>query len=161
MRTFSEYERPAEQSLWEQFVHRERFFTKSAYHFYRKSAYHLVPLKEEKKQIAPFEVGGKFYEFNRLSFWVIKALTSFQTIIDNSVDRNRLKRTYSYLYDGTIGAQSKEGQDKNFKAILLAAENERITLKTELGLFCLQETQSVCEFWWSIRLQAVQKYCDV
>ena len=68
-------------------------------------------MKEEDKKFTVFEIGGKHYECNRLSFGVTNTVPAFHTIIDNFVNRNKLGRTYSLFHDILFGGPSDKEHD--------------------------------------------------
>ena len=65
-----------------------------------KSAYYQVPLATKDRKFTAFEANGKLYQHCRMPFGVTNGVSTFQRIIDNLIEKYKLKKTYAYLDKG-------------------------------------------------------------
>ena len=54
-------------------------------------------------------------------------MSAFQRIIDTVIQKHRLKRTYAYLDNITVGGVTEKEHDENLDAFLKALQEENIT----------------------------------
>ena len=87
-----------------------------------KSAYHQIPLCPEDRQFAAFEADGKLYQYTRLPFGVTNGVSFFQRIV------NELIADCAYLKNITLSGLNKSDYDVKLKALIAAAEAEKLTL---------------------------------
>ena len=62
-----------------------------------KSAYYQVPLATEDRKFTAFEANGKLFQYCCMPFGVTNGVSTFQQIIDNIIEKYKLKITYAYL----------------------------------------------------------------
>ena len=81
-----------------------------------KSAYHQIPILESGKRYTAFEAGEKLWEFNRILFGVTNGIPQFQRKMDEIVEINKVKDTFSFLDNVTVGGMNQEEHDANVSA---------------------------------------------
>lgn len=96
-----------------------------------RSAYHQIPLRPEEYHLTAFEANGKLYEFKRLPFGCTNAVAIFQRTMDNFIDRQKLKKTTSYLDDVTVSGKTQQEHDDNLSNFKAAAEKDNLQLNDE------------------------------
>jgi len=95
-----------------------------------KSAYYQVPLATEDLAYTTFEADGKLYLYCCLPFGVTNGVLCFQRIIDSNIADNKLKQTFAYLNNITIGGLDKADHDHNLKMFLDATSKINFTFNT-------------------------------
>ena len=78
-----------------------------------KSAYHQVEIPIEDRPYTAFEANGKLYQSKRILFGLTNAVSWFQRIIDDIIERNNCKGTFGYFDNITICAKTKKEHDAN------------------------------------------------
>ena len=101
-----------------------------------KCAYYQVPLAMEDRKFTAFEANGKLYQYCRMPFGVTNGVSTFQQIIDNLIEKYKLKKTYAYLDNVTVTGRDKDEHNQNLKALLNAASCEGFMLNEKICLFC-------------------------
>ena len=92
-----------------------------------KSAYYQISINPEDKIYTAFEANGKLYQYWRLPFDGTNGVSAFQRIIDRLISQNKLKGTYAYLDNITIGGTDRRDHDINLERFLLAAARVCLT----------------------------------
>ena len=67
-----------------------------------KSAYYQLQLCPEDRPYTAFEACGKLYQYTRLPFGVTNGVSYFQRVIDQLIDKYRLKGVYAYVDNITV-----------------------------------------------------------
>ena len=96
-----------------------------------KSAYYQVPIPLEDRKYTGFEALGNLYQFTRMLLGVTNGVSAFQRIIDSVIKKHKLKRTYAYLDNITVGGVTAEEHDKNLLAFLKASQEENLTFNDQ------------------------------
>ena len=100
-----------------------------------KSAYYQLPLCPEDRPYTAFEACGKLYQYTRLPFGVTNGVSYFQRVIDQLIDKYRLKGVYAYVDNITVSGYDKADHDLKLKALLAASEAENLTFNTDKCVF--------------------------
>jgi len=106
-----------------------------------QSAYHQVPLLEQDRPYTAFEAMGRLYQYKRLPYRVTNGSAVFQKVIDEFIQRNKLKNVYAYLDDLIVTGSTREEHDQNLKAVLNAAKCEQLTFNEEKWKLCREVIQ--------------------
>ena len=83
-----------------------------------KSAYHQILILESDKRYTAFEAEGKLWEFNQIPLGVTNGVPQFQRKMDEIVEIDKLKDTFPYLENVTVGEMNQEEHDANVSAFL-------------------------------------------
>ena len=67
-----------------------------------------------------------------MPFGVTNGVSTFQRIIDNLIEKYKLKKTYAYLDNVTVTGHDKDEHNQNLKVLLNAASCEAFTLNKNL-----------------------------
>ena len=81
----------------------------------------------EDRPYTAFEANGKLYQSKRISFGLTNAVSWFQRIIDDIIERNNCKGAFAYLDNITICGKTKEEHDANLQEFLEAAAKHNLT----------------------------------
>ena len=92
-----------------------------------KSTYHQVEILIEDGPYTAFEAKGKLYQSKRIPFGLTNAVSWFQRIIDDIIERNNCKGTFAYLDSITICGKTKGEHDANLQHFLEAAAKYNFT----------------------------------
>ena len=102
-----------------------------------KSVYYQVLLATKDQKFTAFEADGKLYQYCHTPFGVTNRVSTFQQVIDNPIEKYKLKKTYTYLDNVTVTGHDKDEHNQNLKALLNAASCEEFTLnKKKICVFC-------------------------
>ena len=101
-----------------------------------KSAYYQVLLATEDQKFTVFEANRKLYQYCRMPFGVTNGVSTFQRIIDNLIEKYKLKKTYAYVDNVTITGSDKDEHNHNLKALINAANCEGFPLNEKKCSFC-------------------------
>ena len=104
-----------------------------------KSAYYQVPLATEDRKFTAFEAHGKLYPNCRIPFGVTNGVSTFQRIIDNLIEKYKLKKNYAYLDNVVVTGRDKDEHNQNLEALLNAASCERFTLNEKKSVYSATE----------------------
>ena len=99
-----------------------------------RSAYHQVPLNDSDKEFTAFEAGGKLYQFYRMPFGVTNGVACLQRIMDKIIDDNKLKGTFAYLDNVTIGGKDQEEHDANLSKFLEVSKQFQLTFNEQKSI---------------------------
>ena len=78
-----------------------------------KSAYYKVPLATEDQKFTAFEANRKLYQYCRMPFGVTNGVSTFQRIIDNLIEKYKLKKIYAYLDNVAVTGRDKDEHNQN------------------------------------------------
>ena len=92
------------------------------------SAYLQLPISEHDIPYTAFEAGGRLYEMTRIPFGVTNGGPVFQRKMDEMVEEDKLKDTFPYFDNITIGGYNQTHLDNNIKAFLAALKKRNIAL---------------------------------
>ena len=92
-----------------------------------RSAYHQIPIKKEERHFTAFEAGGMLYQFTRIPFGVTNGVAAFQRVMDEIIQKEGVKDTFSYVDNITVCGNDQEHHDKNLKELLTAAKKHGIS----------------------------------
>ena len=95
------------------------------------SAYHQVALDPKDRPLTAFEANSRLFQFTCLSFGLTNGATCFQRVIDELVDRYKLRATFPYLDDITVCGMTEKEHDDNVTRMLEIAKMHGITLNSE------------------------------
>ena len=79
-----------------------------------KSAYHQVKIKDADKPFTAFEADG-LYQFKRIPFGVTNGVASFQRIMNEIINSEKLSNVYVYLDNIYICGRNQAQHDENIK----------------------------------------------
>ena len=100
-----------------------------------KSAYCQIPLYSEDRQFTAFEANGKLYQYTRLPFGVTNGVSFFQRIVNELIAKYELHGTFAYLDNITVSGVNKSDHDAKLKALIEAAEAEKLTFNFDKCVF--------------------------
>ena len=100
-----------------------------------KSAYYQLPLCPEDRPYTAFEACGKLYQYTRLPFGVTNGVSYFQRVIDQLIDKYRLKGVYAYVDNIAVSGYDKADHDLKLKALLAGSKAENLTFNTDKCVF--------------------------
>ena len=100
-----------------------------------KFGYYQLPLCPEDRRYTAFEACGKLNQCIRLPFRVTNGVSYFQRLIDQLIDKYRLKGVYVYVDNITVSGYDKADHDLKLKALLAAFETENIIFNTDKCIF--------------------------
>ncbi|XP_054712929.1 uncharacterized protein LOC129222440 [Uloborus diversus] len=103
-----------------------------------KSAYHQIPILETEKPYTAFEASGKLYQFTRVPFGVTNGVASFQRVIDQIIQEEKLNGVFPYLDDVTVCGRNQEDHDKNLEHFLSAIKKYNLTLNNDKCSFSVR-----------------------
>ena len=103
-----------------------------------KSAYHQIPVRENEKKFTGFEANGKLYQFCRIPFGITNGVASFQRVIDDIIEKEKLQATYAYVDNITVCGKTQDEHDKNLKAFYEAAKKYDITFNEDKSILSVQ-----------------------
>ena len=92
------------------------------------SAYHQVLINKKDRTFTPFKVCGKLWKFTRIPFDVANGVPAFQREMNNLVQVEFLKDTFSYLDNITVAGHTQEEHDRNVKRLLETLQRRKWTL---------------------------------
>ena len=93
----------------------------------------------EDRKFTAFEANGKLFQYCRMPFGVTNRVSTFQRIIDNLIEKYKLKKTYADLDNVTVTGRDKDEHNKNLKALLNAASSEGFTLNEKKFVYSATE----------------------
>ncbi|XP_068245363.1 uncharacterized protein [Palaemon carinicauda] len=96
--------------------------------FELKSAYHQIRIKESERKYTAFEGAGKLFQFCRIPFGVTNGVAAFQRAMDKLVEDEKLKETFPYLDNITVGGASQAEHDENVQNFLEVVRKQNLTL---------------------------------
>ena len=97
-----------------------------------KSTYYQLPLCPEDRPYKAFEACGMLYQYTRLPFRVTNGVFYFQRVIDQLIDKHRLKGAYAYVDNIPVSVYGKSDQ---LKALLAAFKTENLIFNTDKYMF--------------------------
>ena len=100
-----------------------------------KSAYYQIPLCPEDRQFTAFEADGKLYQYTRLPFGVTNGVSIFQRIVNELIAKYELHGACTYLDNITVSCVNKSDYDAKLKALIKAAEAEKLTFNFDKCVF--------------------------
>ena len=100
-----------------------------------KSAYYQIPLCPDDRQFTALEADGKLYQYTRLPFGVANGVSFFQRIVNELIAKCELHGTYAYLDNTTVSGVNKNDHDAKLKALIEAAEVEKLTFNFDKCVF--------------------------
>ena len=100
-----------------------------------KSAYYQVPLETEDRKFTAFKGNGKLYQYCCMPFGVTNGVSTFQRIINNPIEKYKLKKTYAYQDNNTVTGRDKDKHNQNLKALLNAASCEGFTFNEKKSVY--------------------------
>jgi len=103
------------------------------------SAYYQIPLAIEDRPFTVFEANGKLYQYCHLPFGVTNGVSAFQRIMDGIIEHHKLKGTFAYLDNITIGGHSQQEHDKFLSAFLEVAKNLHLTFNESKSIISVDE----------------------
>ena len=74
-----------------------------------------------------------------MPFEVTNRVSTFQRIIDNLIEKYKLKKTYADLDNVTVTGRDKDEHNQNLKALLNAASSEGFTLNEKKFVYSATE----------------------
>ena len=96
------------------------------------STYCQIPLAIEDRQFTAFEADGNLYQYCRLPFGVTNGVSAFQPIMGGITEHHKLKRTFAFLDNITVGGSSQQEHDGNPSAFLEVAKNLHLTVNESI-----------------------------
>lgn len=93
-----------------------------------KIAYHQIALQPEDQEYTAFEADGGLFQFTRVPFGLKNAIPCFQRIINDLIEQNDCKGTWTCLDNVTVAGKTKEEHDINLQMFLDVAKRHNITL---------------------------------
>ena len=113
-----------------------------------KSAYHQIPIRNKDRKFTAFEVGGRLYQFTRVSFGVTNGVSAFQRSIDNIIENEKLSDTFVYVDNVTICGKTQGEHDENLQKFYDVATKYNITLNHEKSVI---STSSITLLGYTIK----------
>ena len=104
-----------------------------------KSAYYQIPLHPDDRVFTAFEAAGQLYQYRRLPFGVTNGVAAFQRIIDKIIASNKLKHTYAYIDNITIGGADQDAHDENLRLFLKAAKEVNLTFNESKSVVSMSQ----------------------
>ena len=104
-----------------------------------KSAYHQLELREADKAFTAFEAAGRLWEYNRLPFGITNGVPAFQRTMDALVDSEKLRDTFPYLDNVTVGGITQAEHDENVKRLLRVLKEKNMTLNEDKTISSVSE----------------------
>ena len=84
---------------------------------------------------------GKLYQYTRLPFGVTNGVSFFQRIVNELIAKYELHGTYAYLDSITVSCVNKSDHDVKLKALIEAAEAEKLTFNFDKCVFAKSEIE--------------------
>ena len=100
-----------------------------------QSAYHQIPLKAQDKPYTAFEACGQLYQFCRIPFGVTNGVACFQRIMDDLINKEKLKGTFIYVDNVTICGYDKADHDTNLSNFLKLANRYGLKFNESKSVF--------------------------
>ena len=93
----------------------------------------------EDRQFTAFEADGKLYQYTHLPFGVTNGVSFFQRIVNELIAKYELHDTCTYLDNITMSGVNKSDHDAKLKALIEAAEAEKLTFNFDKCGFAKSE----------------------
>ena len=92
-----------------------------------QSAYHQIKIHPKDRPYTAFQSGLELYHWKVMPFGLTNAVPAFQRVMNEFIDRNKLKGVNVYLDNITVGGMDQASYDKNLSAVKEAAKKENFT----------------------------------
>ena len=96
-----------------------------------KSAYHQIESRPEDRPYTAFQSGSELYQWKVLPFGLTNAVPVFQRVMNQFIERHKLKCVNVYLDNITVGRKDQKSHDDNLKALREAAEKDHFTFNKD------------------------------
>ena len=101
---------------------------------------------ESDKRYTNFEEGGKLWEFSRIPFGVTNGVPEFERKMDKIVEMDKLKDTFPYLDNATVGGMNQEEHDTNVSSLLNALKRRHLNVNDSKTVSSVSDI-SILEYW--------------
>ena len=92
-----------------------------------KSAYHQIKIHPKDRPYISFQSGLELYQWKVMPFGLTNAVAAFQRVMNEFINRYKLKGVNVYLDNITVGGMDQASHDKNLSALKEAAKTENFT----------------------------------
>ena len=92
-----------------------------------KSAYHQIKIHPKDRPYTAFQSGLELYLWKVMPFGLANAVPAFQRVMNEFINRYKLKGVNVYLDNITVGGMDQASHDKNLSALKETAKKENFT----------------------------------
>ena len=103
-----------------------------------KSAYQQIKIHPKDRPYTAFQSGLELYQWKVMPFGLANALPAFQRVMNQFIDRYKLKGVNVYLDTITVGGMDQASHDKNLNALKEAAKKNLLLMKTSANTIALK-----------------------
>ena len=96
-----------------------------------KSAYHQIKIHPKDRPHTAFQSGLELYQWKVMLFGLTNSVPAFQRVMNEFIDRYKLKGVNVYLDNITVGGMDQASHNKNLNALKEAAKKGNFTFNED------------------------------